>query len=149
VAAPDIYRVYFHGPAYRVLDRAWRDDGRMVGLAAPDLPEDHVPSDRSLLLRPRLIELCFQTAGVWELGAAGRLGLPAQVGRVTVMPGDGAAPHHAVAEPAAGGEGFDVTVLDAGGRVQARVEGYRTVPLPDGPAEDLLAPFRAAAGSDS
>ena len=36
-----VYKVYFHGPAYQVLDRAWRDDGHTVGMLAPDLPPDH------------------------------------------------------------------------------------------------------------
>ncbi|HSR24506.1 MAG TPA: SDR family NAD(P)-dependent oxidoreductase, partial [Candidatus Eisenbacteria bacterium] len=148
VAAPDIYRVYFHGPAYRVLERAWRDDGRVIGLAAADLPADHRPADRPFLVRPRLIELCFQTAGVWELGGAGRLGLPARVDRVTVVPGPEAGGLEAVVTPAAGGDGFDVTVVDAEGRAQVLLEGYRTVPLPDGPGDQLLAPFRAAAGND-
>lgn len=144
VRAADIYQVYFHGPAYRVLDRAWSDDGRVVGLAAADLPDDHQPADRPFVARPRLIELCFQTAGVWQLGGEGRLGLPARVDRVTVVPGSAVGPLEAVAATA--GDGFDVTVVDAEGRVQLQVEGYHTVPLPDGPADELLAPFRAATG---
>jgi len=148
VGSADIYRVYFHGPAYRVLDSAWREDGRVVGRGAGDLPQDHVPAERRLLARPRLIELCFQTAGVWELGTAGRLGLPARVDRVTTAPGPeaGAGPLEAVVTAAAGGDGFDAVVVDGEGRALVRVEGYRTVALPAGPADDLLAPFRAAAG---
>ena len=38
-----VYRVYFHGPAYQVLDRAWRDDGHVVGRMAGALPADHEP----------------------------------------------------------------------------------------------------------
>ena len=41
----DIYRVYFHGPAYRVVDEAWRDDGAAVGRLAADLPADHDAGD--------------------------------------------------------------------------------------------------------
>jgi acyl transferase domain-containing protein/acyl carrier protein/nucleoside-diphosphate-sugar epimerase len=147
VVAADIYRVYFHGPAYRVLDRAWMDGGRVVGLAAADLPADHAPPDRPFLVQPRLIELCFQAAGVWELGAGGRLGLPARVDRVAVVPEPRSGALEAVVARAAGGEGFDVTVVDAEGRVHVRLDGYHTVPLPDGPGDELLAPFRAATGN--
>ncbi len=63
-----VYGVYFHGPAYQVLDRAWRDDGHVVGRLAGELPDDHDPASQPTELAPRLIELCFQTAGVWELG---------------------------------------------------------------------------------
>ena len=38
-------------------------------------------------IAPRLIELCFQTAGVWELGTAGRMALPTHVDRVTRFAG--------------------------------------------------------------
>ena len=39
IEAADIYRLYFHGPAYQVLERAWWDGNRIVGLMAKDLPE--------------------------------------------------------------------------------------------------------------
>jgi hypothetical protein len=68
VEAADIYRVYFHGPAYRVIERAWRDGNRMVGLFAGGLGNNHHPAAQPTLMAPRLIELCFQTAGLWQLG---------------------------------------------------------------------------------
>ena len=71
-----VYRVYFHGPAYQVLDRAWRDDGARRRRLAGDLPPDHEPAEHADRVAPRLIELCFQTAGVWELGTTGRMALP-------------------------------------------------------------------------
>ena len=78
-----VYRVYFHGPAYQVLDHAWRANGHVIGALAGDLPPDHEPAERVTDFVPRLIELCFQTAGVWELGTAGRMALPTHVDRVT------------------------------------------------------------------
>ena len=69
----EVYRLYFHGPAYQVIGSAWRDgDGdsaTAVARFAEGLPAN---SDRPTITGPRLIELCFQTAGVWELGTAGR-----------------------------------------------------------------------------
>src|SRR5205085_2483747 len=82
VKAAQIYRVYFHGPAYQVLARAWWDGTRMIGEMAARLPGNHQPSDRPTLMAPRLIELCFQTAGLWEMGAAGVMGLPQRVQKV-------------------------------------------------------------------
>ena len=38
-----VYRIYFHGPAYQVLERAYRHDGEVVGRLADDLPPDHEP----------------------------------------------------------------------------------------------------------
>ncbi|MGA9860383.1 MAG: SDR family NAD(P)-dependent oxidoreductase, partial [Solirubrobacteraceae bacterium] len=63
VAHDDVYRVYFHGPAYQVLDHAYRHDGVLVGRMAASMPSDHDPPQQPMVIGPRLIELCFQTAG--------------------------------------------------------------------------------------
>ena len=42
-----VYRVYFHGPAYQVLDRAWRENGHVVGRLAGELPADHEPAEHA------------------------------------------------------------------------------------------------------
>ncbi|MBI5105323.1 MAG: polyketide synthase dehydratase domain-containing protein [Solirubrobacterales bacterium] len=144
VAHDAVYRVYFHGPAYRVLDAAWRDDGHVVGRLAGDLPLDHDPPEQPMVLLPRLIELCFQTAGVWELGTAGRMGLPTHVDRVRRYAApDGAAILHAVVTPRDDG-GTDAEVVAADGHVVVALEGYRTTELPGGVDEELLAPIRDA-----
>ena len=77
-----VYGVYFHGPAYQVLERAWQDNGHLVGRFAGELPADHEPASQPTEIAPRLIELCFQTAGVWELATEGRMALPTHVDRV-------------------------------------------------------------------
>ena len=46
IEAADIYRVYFHGPAYQVLERAWWDGKRMVG-ADGQRPARQSPAVRS------------------------------------------------------------------------------------------------------
>jgi hypothetical protein len=143
----DVYRLYFHGPAFQVVGAGWREDEAAVVRLAADLPPGHRPADLPTLLAPRLVELCFQAAGLWEAGVKGRLALPAHVGRVLApvgMPesGDGLV---AVARPRADGSelAFDCTVLDAEGRVVLEVEDYRTVVLPGPIAEDVLAPIQA------
>ncbi|MET0227081.1 MAG: polyketide synthase dehydratase domain-containing protein, partial [Actinomycetes bacterium] len=144
VGAEAIYRVYFHGPAYQVLERSWREGDRQVGLLAAGLPEHHQPPGLPLVTAPRLLELCFQTAGVWELGTSGRLALPRHLGRVTIMaagePPTGRV--FAVVTPGAGGETFDAMVVDEAGRVHLRLEGYATVALPTPLDAALLAPLR-------
>ena len=52
----------------------------------PSLPANHAPDADSLVAAPRLVELCFQTAGVAELAADGSLGLPRRVRRLQVAP---------------------------------------------------------------
>ena len=79
-----VYGVFFHGPAYKVLERVTvRPDGA-VGLMVHGLPPNSVPADAESLVAPRLLELCFQTAGIWEVAERGRLALPSSVSRVVV-----------------------------------------------------------------
>jgi NADP-dependent 3-hydroxy acid dehydrogenase YdfG len=143
VEAEAIYRIYFHGPTYQVLASAWVDDGAAVGALASDLPANHQPEDAPTATAPRLLELCFQVAGVHELGTSQRMALPARIERLELFgPLGDDAPCWAVALPTT--EGADVEVVDADGRVRLRLTGYGTTVLPDGPVEQLLAPLRAA-----
>ncbi len=147
VRSEDVYKVYFHGPAYQVLDRAWRENGQIVGRFAGALPADHDPVDVPLELAPRLIELCFQTAGMWELGTTGRMGLPSHLDRVLRF-GDGATggPVWAVVTPRE--HGVDAEIVDGDGRVMLRIEGYRTSEMPGELPADALAPIRHAMGEE-
>ena len=43
VEAADIYRLYFHGPAYQVMDRAWWDGNRSSARWRRDLPDQPSP----------------------------------------------------------------------------------------------------------
>jgi hypothetical protein len=142
-AHDDIYRVYFHGPAYQVLDDGWRFDGGAVGRFAADLPAAHVPETDHTATQPRLAELCFQTAGLWEIGTTGQMSLPAHADLIATLgrPQPGV-PLFAVVHPV--GEGrFDCRVVDASGDVLVRMDGYRTVQV--GPlADDVLGPIRSA-----
>ena len=140
-----VYGIYFHGPAYQVLASAWRDNGHVVGTFASELPANHAPPGSPTELSPRLIELCFQTAGVWEIGIAGRMALPTHVDRVVRFAAAGKqGPLWAVVTPRGDGKGVDAEIVDETGRVRVRLEGYRTVELPGELEASVLAPIRAA-----
>ena len=158
--AADIYRVYFHGPAYQVLERAWRDGNRIVGLMAKNLPSNHHPPERPTLAAPRLIELCFQTAGLWEMSVQGRMGLPQHVHQVCLWPLGVRRPAearprmashdirgrlYAVVTPDPDHGSFDAEVVDTTGKQYVRLSGYRTVALPSSVDAEPLKALRAAA----
>jgi hypothetical protein len=144
VEAEEVYRVYFHGPAFRVVGRAWMSGPGATALMAAGLPSAHEPPELALATAPRLLELCFQTAGLWELETGGRFALPASLARVTTpFAGDAPGAVYAVAVATADG-GFDGRVVDAEGCELLRVEGYRTVELPGGVDPDTLGPLAAA-----
>jgi NAD(P)-dependent dehydrogenase (short-subunit alcohol dehydrogenase family)/acyl carrier protein len=131
VEASDVYRVYFHGPAYRVVERAWREQDRIVGQMAKSLPIHHQPPEQPTVVVPRLIELCFQTAGLWEMSVQERMGLPQYVHEIRFFQFADLAESqlHAVVTPASDGS-FDADVVDAAGNRYMHLGGYRTVELP-------------------
>jgi acyl transferase domain-containing protein/acyl carrier protein/NAD(P)-dependent dehydrogenase (short-subunit alcohol dehydrogenase family) len=141
--AADIYRIYFHGPAYQVLKQAWSDGNRMVGQLSENLPNNHEPSERPALMAPRLIELCFQTAGIWEMGAEGRMGLPLHIDQVSVCRAPDRAEGRLYAVVTAKQGRFDAEVVDAKGNRYVQMTGYRTVALPDAVESELLKPLQA------
>jgi hypothetical protein len=145
IQAAEIYHLYFHGPAYQVIERAWWDGKRMVGLLSKNLPDNHHPSELPLTMAPRLIELCFQTAGVWEMGIEGRMGLPQHIDRIVSFVSDPAqaeGPLYAVVTPHEGG--FDAEVVDTEGKCYVQFRGYRTVTIPNAVDAEGVQTLRAA-----
>jgi hypothetical protein len=128
IEAAAIYREYFHGPAYRVLRRAWLDEACALGEMATDLPDNHRPADQPLSMAPRMIELCFQTAGLWEMAVQHRMGLPQHVDRVSLYrtPSAAVSPLFAVVTASADGS-FEADVVDNEGVRYLHLSGYRTV----------------------
>jgi hypothetical protein len=133
VEAADIYRLYFHGPAYQVLERAWRNGDKVVGQMPQSLPSNHQPTEAPTRIAPRLIELCFQTAGLWEMGVQGRMGLPQRLDQVMVCrePEHAEGALYAVVTPNPDQASFNAEVVDAKGNRYLEVTGYRTVALPN------------------
>jgi NAD(P)-dependent dehydrogenase (short-subunit alcohol dehydrogenase family)/acyl carrier protein len=133
VDAEAIYRIYFHGPAYRVLERVQFDGDRAIGLMAAGLPPNTHPNGTLSLIAPRLVELCFQTAGVWDIRTNGTMALPLAVGRVTAHrqpeQADGQR-LYALVDVIDNGDAYNARVVDESGQVYVEMEGYRTVALP-------------------
>lgn len=148
VSAKDIYGLYFHGPAYQVVSSAWSLDGGDAARLADGLPANHDPAGLPTVVGPRLVELCFQAAGLWEAAKYGRLALPGHVDQVVLLadPAQASRPLYAITRP--DGDHFDCAVVDARGEVVVRVDGYRTIPLPGDLAGDIRRPL-AAVISDS
>jgi len=146
VEPKDIYRVYFHGPAFQVLDGVQAGSERVVGRMRADLPP-MTGEPKQTITPPLLIELCMQTAGVWEIGKTGTLALPTAIDRVVIhhRPENGSS-LYAEIEPKAGpGDEvrFDGYVVDEQGKIYLELQGYRTARLPDPVSEEKAAPLRA------
>ena len=130
-----IYSVYFHGPAYKVVERARVDGDTAIGLMARDLPAATTPESAQLLMEPRLVELCFQTAGLWEIATRQVLALPMAIGSLRVFRAaeeSGRKRLWALVQARDGGSRFDVRVVDDSGALYVELEGYRTVTFEEG-----------------
>jgi acyl transferase domain-containing protein/NAD(P)-dependent dehydrogenase (short-subunit alcohol dehydrogenase family)/acyl carrier protein len=128
----EIYRVFFHGPTYQVLERVQLDGVNAFGLFAEGLPPNTNPSDAAALMAPRLIELCYQTAGIWEYKCRGALALPLALESVRVyrQPAEAHGKRlYAWVEAIKDGSAFDAQVVDESGAVYVELTGYRTVTL--------------------
>jgi hypothetical protein len=136
-----IYRVYFHGPAYRVLEGVRLEDGHAIGVVRADLPPNARQADAAELVAPRLIEACFQTAGIFDIAHRNAFGLPAGLESLRVCRSPAASATRFFAEVLARKEhdGFDARVVDAEGNVYVELSGYRTVAAPELAKAELLA----------
>jgi hypothetical protein len=145
VESRDIYRVYFHGPAYQVVERAWFDGKRVIGQLNLNLPPNHHPPELPTIVAPRLVELCFQTAGLWELGVQGRFGLPLHVDRVHLyQTPNPAARVYAVVTPDPDHSSFNAEVVDTAGNRYVQLVGYRTVAMANAVGAEALKVLQAA-----
>ena len=138
-----MYRLYFHGPAYQVVGSAWKQGDGAASRFAADLPPQ---VDEPVLIGPRLVELCFQTVGLFEAGTDGRLALPLHVDAVRL---NGSPQERAglvaTARPRRARR-LQLHRARRRGTLVLRVDGYRTVPLPDPPPDDVVAPLRSVVG---
>jgi len=100
---------------------------------AKQLPGNHHPSELPTLMAPRLIELCFQTAGIWEMGTQDRMGLPHHVDRVSLLraPDQANTRLYAVVTPNPARGTFDAHVVDQKGNRYVQLTGYRTIASPN------------------
>ena len=144
VQPADIYRLYFHGPAFQVLDGVQNSEGTVLGRLNKNLPP--ATSDGRRLSTPTLVELCFQTAGIYEAGATGVLALPQSIGSLHIYRDDiRDTPIFAEVTPLHAKDGslsFNARVLDENGNIYLEIKNYHTSPLPYAAEPGLIAPLK-------
>jgi len=145
VDASQIYRLYFHGPAYQVIESAWRDADTIVAAFAQGLPANHEPAELPTAVSPRHIEMCFQTASLMGLAQQARMGLPYSFDelKVAALPAGEATKVFSVISQASDGA-YDAKLVDEKGNVWMTLHGYRTMDLPDPVPTDLVQPLQQA-----
>ncbi len=151
ISSDDIYRLYFHGPSFQVLKNVQRQDKLMLGTCQLDFA-DGMDEMMQAVSQPLLIESCFQTAGIWEIGQAGQFSLPHSIGNLRLYPQRAnGRPVYACVKPSHDKNGqllFDAWVMDDQGQVFLEMDGYQTTPLLADLDEADIMPFRAVTGGD-
>jgi len=146
VEAANIYSLFFHGPAYQVLDSAWQSGNEVIGLFAKTLPSNHEPADLQTLVSPRSIELCFQTVSLSSLALQERLGLPyafREIRFASYPAKDAGEIFYSVISSNEDGS-YEARLIDDKGNVYLTLHGYRIMELPDPVQQDLLKPLKEA-----
>lgn len=144
ICADDIYKLYFHGPSFQVLECAQRSGDQVLGkLTANLLPI--VDGGKGGKNTPLLVELCFQTAGLFEAGVNGVMGLPRSIKSLTVYrEASGKGDLYAVVSPSEenGTLSFNAKVVDEQGNTYLELKNYRTSALPYSVEPELAAPLK-------
>ena len=144
--AKDIYKLYFHGPAFQVLEGVQMNGDLVMGKLNHQIPPIS-QQEKSMLSVPILVELCLQTAGMWDVGNGGSLSLPRSIGTLRLFQNKvNGLPIYAEVQPGtsnAGEQYFDARVIDSKGQVYLEIENYRTAPLPYTVEQELLTPIKA------
>jgi NAD(P)-dependent dehydrogenase (short-subunit alcohol dehydrogenase family) len=132
ITAETIYKAFFHGPSYRVIERAGVVGSQAIGRFATALPPQTHPADVASLMAPRLVELCFQLAALWHQHTHGAVAFPLGFASLTVyrQETDAVGPLYGIVTTADDGETFDGRVVDEAGHVFVELKGYRTVARP-------------------
>ena len=155
VSAASIYGLFFHGPAFRVINSAVLVDGMMCSeyqTALPGLfdgqnPETKwQPNNGPSCAGPQQLELCLQTAGLLDIATTARMMIPHHIDRIDWHVGERG--HHidtlrAVARrcPPKLANSFDMVLGHPTEPTWALVHGYACTPLPfasDGAAIEHL-----------
>jgi len=133
VAAAEIYRSFFHGPAFQLVAAA-----RFTGTALVSRLSSR-PSVAALPELVRLIEFGLQSAGLLELGLSGRMMIPHHIARVAVH-GPLREAEAIFTEARQRPDGL-CDIIVSSDRPILSIEGYATVDLPfpaDGAKLDSL-----------
>ncbi|MBI4928012.1 MAG: SDR family NAD(P)-dependent oxidoreductase, partial [Anaerolineae bacterium] len=143
--AEEIYTLYFHGPAFQVLEAVQKTGSVLLGKLNPNLP-NFTSVEQNLSMSPVLVELCLQTAGVWEVGHTGTMALPGSIGSLSVYHNEvNGTPIYAEVTPRMQENQqmiFDARVVDAKGRVYVEMKDYATIQMPYAAETDKVGPIQ-------
>ena len=133
IEASEIYKSFFHGPTYQVIERARVSEHESVALMAHDLGPNTEPANAESVMAPRLVELCFQAAALWNTKVKNAMAFPLGFEAVTAyrQPEEAEGRRlYCVCKTHNDGVSFDAQVTDEAGNVFVVLKSYLTVSRP-------------------
>ena len=124
IPSKSIYDVYFHGPSFQVLAAAGVEGEQAVGLRNPAI------LDTGYLASPMLVELAFQTAGLWGIVTRSAMALPAGIGAVEFPSAEPARTPAAAVASSLGDNMYDVTILAEDGTEVLSLQSFAMTEIP-------------------
>ena len=111
VASPDVYGLFFHGPAFQVVHSAALNDGEMWCEIAPTVASFWERGARGEPVAAQQIELCLLTAGLLEVATTERMMIPKRISCIDRGTGNPSAARIARARRS-GEHSFDIELWD-------------------------------------
>jgi len=145
IGADLVYAHFFHGPALRVVGRAYWQGPQLLADMAGSLANLRAAGECRTHIGPRALEFALQAAGLLLLALTGEMRIPAGIRSVCMADGDEGWLHagcRALARMQPDGT-VDISLESGAGTCVAQIEGYRTVPLPFPDGADTRARLRA------
>jgi Polyketide synthase dehydratase len=138
VTAAQVYKLFFHGPAFQVIHAAALSGKTLVTELNPDLHAlRNEVSVTPLSIPAQLIELCLQTAGLHDIAMQSRMMIPHRIARIdwVAAPEESSASRRfGFATPSVGASldcvRFDMRLADESQQVFLQISEYETAPLP-------------------
>ncbi|MCB0044825.1 MAG: SDR family NAD(P)-dependent oxidoreductase [Caldilineaceae bacterium] len=132
ITGTEVYEMFFHGPAYQVIESGVVEGNRAITLMRGDLIPNADPADAAELTAPRLFEHLVQTAALWSMKSKAVMALPAGYDKAAIYRRPSTANGkrlYAVVRTDDDGETYDAQTVDSDGNVYAELSGYRTVSM--------------------
>lgn len=128
VSCDEIYKLYFHGHAFQVIEKAWLEGTVMHARMNRSIPD--IFFNGSPVAAANMIEQCMQTAGLWHVAFSGKMLIPEVIGRIVVHENIDKSCTDLVASAEKGTEGMTILLSDPSGKVYIEIKGYRAAALP-------------------
>jgi malonyl CoA-acyl carrier protein transacylase len=133
VTKEEIYKIFFHGPSFQVLDSITKVDGKhtIATYKKPSKTPWH-GKEKPVVANPLIIEAAFQACGFRDLHIDSKMTLPDYIGKVVIAEGKAPDTLHILSvfkgKTDEGKSVYDAFAFDDDGKVWVELENFYMIP---------------------